>query len=364
MMRASSTLSTLRALADPRQLGYLIVYVTNRCNFTCDFCFYHHEIAKGRKPDELTVAEFEQIARKLGPLAQLSLTGGEPFLRKDFTEVATALLTHTHARWVTIPTNGWFTDRMETSLTALIRAFPASNFRVVLSIEAIGAEHDRIRAKPGSFDKLRESHDRIGALRRRHSNLVLDANTVFSEDSKATVIETLRHLDTHFSFDNLSMTYARGDIKDPSLLPTERAQYQAARQFLLARDRPKEGRLLSSVWRAVDDVSHERFDRTVFGGEFVSTCVAGRKLAVLGETGEVYACEVIEQSIGNVRAYNFSLPDVLADHDAKRLRQHIRESRCTCSFECAHAATTVWHPGHYPRVAELGMRGAIQTLLK
>ena len=354
---ARDALGTLRALGDPNQLGYLIAYVTNRCNFTCDFCFYHAEIAKGLKPDELTVAEFEQVGREIGPLAQLSLTGGEPFLRKSFSDIASVLLDHTQARWVTIPTNGWFTERMATSLESLLPAYPGSNFRLVFSIEAIGDAHDALRNKRGSYAAIEASYAAVSPLRQRFGNLVVDANTVFSADSQETVVDTLRQLDRDFAFDNLSVTYARGEIKNPALLTSERALYQATRAYLLARPRAPEHRLMSSVWRAVDDVSHERFVRTVFDQEFVSTCVAGRKLAILGETGEVYACEVLEQSLGNVRAFGYDISAVLAGESARRLRRHIRDSRCTCSFECAHAASTVWTAKHYPRVAQLAAAG-------
>jgi len=82
-----SYLESLRSFLDPRQVGYLIFYVTNRCNFRCEFCFYYAEIEKGRKPNELSLDEIDQLTRKLGPLLQLSLTGGEPFLRKDLDEI-------------------------------------------------------------------------------------------------------------------------------------------------------------------------------------------------------------------------------------------------------------------------------------
>ena len=181
-------LGTLRALADPRQVGYLIFYVTNRCNFSCDFCFYHEEIAKGRKDDELAVDEIERLAAKLGPLAQLSLTGGEPFIRPELIEIATAFLTHTHARWVTIPTNGWFSERVERALDVLTARFPTSNFRVVLSVDGIESQHDVERQAPGSWQRLCETYAAVDRLRRRRENLVLDANTVYSSRTQAHVL--------------------------------------------------------------------------------------------------------------------------------------------------------------------------------
>ena len=54
-----------RSYLNPSQLGYLIFYVTNRCNFRCDFCFYYAEIEKGRKPNELTIEEIEKLSKTI-----------------------------------------------------------------------------------------------------------------------------------------------------------------------------------------------------------------------------------------------------------------------------------------------------------
>ena len=55
--------SRLNASLNPNQLGYLIFYVTNRCNFRCNFCFYRDEIDKGLKPDELTLSEINKFSK-------------------------------------------------------------------------------------------------------------------------------------------------------------------------------------------------------------------------------------------------------------------------------------------------------------
>ena len=47
-----------------------------------EFCFYRDQIDKGLKPDELNIDEIKKFTEKLGPLVQLSLTGGEVFVRR------------------------------------------------------------------------------------------------------------------------------------------------------------------------------------------------------------------------------------------------------------------------------------------
>jgi MoaA/NifB/PqqE/SkfB family radical SAM enzyme len=358
--KARRALATLRSLADPRQVGFLIAFVTNRCNFRCAFCFYHAEIAKNRKPDELTVAEHEAIASKIGPLVQLSLTGGEPFLHGALADIARAYVSRTGARYVTVPTNAWFTDRMVGFLEEILPAFGGTNFRLMFSIDGIGDEHDTSRSQPGSWARILESYRAVSALRGRFTNLVLDANTVYTARSEASIVETLRTLDATFRFDNLSITYARGDIADPTLAARSREAYLAARAYLISRPRQRENRFLSSVWRAVDDVSHDHLVRTVFDDEHVHPCVAGRKLVVLGETGDVRPCEILERPMGNVRDYDYDLRALLDAAENRRLVRWIEESRCKCSFECAQAASVVWRADAYPEVARAAITNLVQ----
>jgi len=353
--------ATARSLLDPRQPGYLICYVTNRCNFRCGHCFYHAEIAKGRKADELTVQEYETIAQRLGPLVQLSLTGGEPFLRDDFASVARVLIRHTRPRYVTIPTNAWFTDRIADCLSRLLPEFPAISFRLVFSVDGIGSAHDALRGVPGAWERLCASYARMAELRVRLPNLVLDANAAYSARNEEGLRETLATLDRDFAFDNLSITFVRGNPKDPATRPRSQERYRQIVAFLKERERRREKRFFSFLWRAVDDITYESFQRTEFDHAFVSTCVAGRKLVVLGETGEVRPCEILPESAGNVRDHGYRVPAVLASERNRDLLRRIGESRCACGFECALAANAVWSPSSSPRLAWLALRNLFRS---
>lgn len=347
---------SVKPLLSSAQPGFVIFYVTNRCNFRCNFCFYGTEIEKGLKPDELRLEEIELIARKLGPLLQLSLTGGEPFLRSEFPDIIHVLLTHTDARYVTIPTNASMPDRMEQVLTKVLPAFPNSFFRVVFSIEGIGEEHDRIRSMPGSYKKIQESFRTLAPFRERFKNLVLDANAVFTARNEDTLLGTLAQLNSEFSFDNLSVTYARGDMKDPSLKQTSREKYIRVNDYLEQLRRTKENRFLYPVWRGVRDISRQNLIRTVFDDEFVSPCVAGQKMIVISETGAVMPCEILGRTVGNLRDHDYDVHKVLASPASTELRKWIVDSRCKCSFECALTANVVWNPSMYPRLALSALR--------
>jgi radical SAM protein with 4Fe4S-binding SPASM domain len=339
-----------RAYLDPHQVGYLIFYVTNRCNFRCNFCFYSAEIEKGLKPEELTVDEILKMAEKIGPLLQLSLTGGEPFVRQEFPKITRILLDHTGARYVTIPTNASVTDRTVNYLNELLPAYPDTYFRLAFSIEGIEGEHDAIRSMPGSFQKIRETYKAIEPFRQRFGNLVVDSNSVYTARSENSLLETLKYLDKEFEFDNMSVTFARGDVPDPELKKVSQGHYIEINNFLESVKRRKEKRMFYPIWRGVRDVSRQNLMRTVFDDEFVTPCVAGRKLVIVSETGDVYPCEILGKKMGNLRDFDFDLHAALRTHESKELVKWIVDTKCKCSFECALAANVVWNASAYPKL--------------
>ena len=62
----------------------LIHFVTQRCNARCPYCFVDFKSEK----DELSIEKIEKIALSSGKtLRNVALTGGEPFIREDLTEI-------------------------------------------------------------------------------------------------------------------------------------------------------------------------------------------------------------------------------------------------------------------------------------
>ncbi len=355
-MNLKKSLRNAYSIINPNQVSYMIFYITNRCNFRCNFCFYSEEIEKGLKPNEMSVEEIRKFAPTIGPLVQLSMTGGEPFIRKEFSEIAGILIDATDARWVTIPTNASVTNKMISFLEEILPRFPDTYFRLTFSIEGIGEVHDNLRSMPGSYKKIQKSYEVISPLRAKFSNLVLDCNSVFTSSSETYLLDTVKTLDKNFNFDNMSITYARGNIKDEKLKNVSKTRYKLINDFLELREKNKEKRLLYPLWRGVNSVTRTNLMRTVFDDEFVSSCVAGRKLLVVSETGEVQPCEILGKSIGNLRNHNWDLTKLLKENSVKNMQKWIKDTKCKCSFECALAANVIWKPQNYPKVAAAAIK--------
>ena len=97
------------------------------------------------------------------------------------------------------------------------------------------------------------------------------------------------------------------------------------------------------------DVAWKNLISTVFYDKFVTPCVAGRKLIIISETGEVKPCEILQdRSMGNLKDYDYNLKKLMNNHETKITQKWIVSTKCKCSFECALAANVTWNFSQYP----------------
>ena len=103
--------------------------LTSRCNFNCRMCYVHGQNSAELERQELTAAEWLKIAQDAGKAGMmfLLLTGGEPFIRKDFCEIYTELVKM--GMIVSINTNA---SLYNDEIRALFNKYPPSRINVTL----------------------------------------------------------------------------------------------------------------------------------------------------------------------------------------------------------------------------------------
>ena len=91
-----------------RQMDYIRLAVTDRCNLRCQYCMPAHGIDIVPKEELLTFKEMYRLIRVLTELGvtKVRLTGGEPFVRKDFIGFLEMLSYNDLLDAINITTNG------------------------------------------------------------------------------------------------------------------------------------------------------------------------------------------------------------------------------------------------------------------
>jgi len=91
-----------------RQMDYVRLAVTDRCNLRCQYCMPAHGIDIVPRQELLTFKEMYRLIRVLTELGvnKVRLTGGEPFVRKDFVGFLEMLSYNDLLDSINITTNG------------------------------------------------------------------------------------------------------------------------------------------------------------------------------------------------------------------------------------------------------------------
>ncbi len=342
-MKPAGRLGLLYTLFRTPTPPYVILYVTARCNQRCGMCFYWKQQAAARAEDELTLAELEKISRGFSDIVQLSLTGGEPFLRADLCEIAALFARNNRVRYLTIPTNGSLPDRIPGMVGRMLEENPRTVIRVALSIDGAGEEHDRVRGMPGAYEKLTATYKALLPLRARYGNLLIDLNTVYSRLNEHRAAELFDFVKANFRADNYSVTWVRGDTREPAAAAPGPAGYLALCERLAVPLTGSDARPWHGLLRAVAEKSRGIIAARLLGGRARLPCLAGRKLVVISETGRVFPCELMDRCLGGLRGSGYDIKKILGGAACAAARGYIERTKCSCTFECAVNASLIFH---------------------
>src|SRR5207253_1320649 len=123
--------------------SYAVWEITLKCNLACSHCGSR---AGDARPDELTTAEALDLVTQMAEvgIGEVSLIGGEAFLREDWLEIAAAI---GRAGMLCTMTTGGYGISLETAR----RMKDAGIARLSVSVDGLEATHDDLRGKRGSF---------------------------------------------------------------------------------------------------------------------------------------------------------------------------------------------------------------------
>lgn len=321
------------------KFSHLILHVTNICNFRCSHCFVEFE----KKPQDLTLKEIRQVAEVFNDLIWLDIGGGEPFLREDLHE----FLGLFKAQEISIPTNGWFTDRTIGTLAKMREKIGMKRLIITISIDGLPKTHDEIRKKEGSFARLTETYRMI---RKNFPGLRVKINTVLNHRNIPEIIQLMTHVRDEMKPDFHSILFLRGSPIDPSfhLPPPEEIRaledqiFEIQQVYMYGRQG-----LLSTVQRNYQSIKREIAEQIVEQKTQVIPCLGGQAHAVVYANGNVAPCELLP-AVGCLR--NQPLEQILASEAWKAAIRGIQAKECNCTHDCNMVENVLFNFKLYPQL--------------
>lgn len=332
---------------------HLTFFVTRRCNSKCPFCFYlkstDHAVDKS---EELSFDEIHRISLSLGNLLWLAFSGGEIFLRDDLVEISKVFYKNNKPSIMLYPTNGLLPELIKYRTEQILKHCKKSVIAVKLSVDGLNGAHDALRNTPGSFDKTMQTYHIFEELLEKYPNFELGINTVFCSENQNAMdgiidfVSSLKNIKTH------TISLIRGNLEDESYKKVDYKKYYHAIERLEKNLKNK----ISNVYRfkgarikaAQDILQRHLIHQTMLEQKRLIPCYAGRLNLVLTENGNVYPCEILTESFGNVRNYDYDIGKIIQSEKARKVINSIMNKQCYCTHECYFMTNILFNPRLYP----------------
>lgn len=316
--------------------------VTNVCQSKCRTCniweLYRKNPAK--RGEELSLDEIERVFRSMGHIYVFNVSGGEPFLRADITEIVEAACRYLTPGIIHIPTNGIASERIERKILeilAMLKArYPSIRLTIKPSLDHIGNKHDEIRRVPGNFKKVMALFNRLKALQTNYPQLHVELGTVISTWN-VNDIEGIARFVTELGVDSYRNEIAEQrtemfNTENPITPASD--QYERAVNFFVRRMKSgmKHRTFFHRITNGFRLVYYDLAIRILKEDRQIIPCYAGISNVHLSPYGDIWACCTLgyEESMGNVRQYNYDFQTAWNSPRAQEVRARIRKGQCCC----------------------------------
>ncbi len=356
---------------------YLILHVLTACDARCRMCCTAAPRPQARMAPPLTLAQIDLLTRSMGPIPQLTLSGGEPLLREDVHRIIGLFYEQAGTRFITVPTNALHPERVMRLMREFVALCPWGFLNLCLPLHGGEALHDATMGVPGSYAQLCLTYAAITRFCRSHPNVSCVLNCVVSAFNQAKYREIVELAESRFPAAPLAIAYARPPYRDSTAGEFPITAYQAMHAWRRTGMRARGGR--NPYTRIQDAIAGQHcaaVTAVATGQRSNVVCCAGTHLVVIYANGDVYPCEPLAASgayrcavppppggLGNLHDFNCNLAHLLESEQACTLLNWRAGTACACTWECA-LTSEILHTGI--GLARLGAHtaaGMVRSLL-
>jgi MoaA/NifB/PqqE/SkfB family radical SAM enzyme len=304
--KALQLVQLLRDSKRELRLGTVILFVTSRCNAFCRTCFYHEEL---NSPGDMTFSQIEKVSLTMPPITDLWLSGGEPTLRRDVSQIIDTFVGNNGVNRVIIPTNALIKSRVYEIVDQALGQHAGLNLYLNIALDGYGETHDRIRGVPGNWSKALECIASLYPLKDKYTDRFrLNVNTVVCAENYTEIEKLAEYMWENFRLDGQYFNIIRGETpagEEIKQVPAE--SLPGMYSFVSSLTKRYGDRMFA------DDDASKRFVKNVAYVGAITThyrtqhanfetstawpfpCTAGETTAVIDYNGDVRACELREK---------------------------------------------------------------------
>jgi MoaA/NifB/PqqE/SkfB family radical SAM enzyme len=327
----------------PLPFNYTFI-TTGFCNSRCLTC----DIWLRDKPqlNDLTLDEWIRTFESVGQSPfWATLSGGEPFYRKDLVEMHDALVSICKPKIINIPTNS-LTKRVIESVWEMCIRHPETNLIINVSLDHCDPEkNDVIRGVKGNFKKSIQTFEDLKKL--GFPNLNVGIHTVISKynvDDMNEIADFFMdkapdQFITEVAERRVELATTEHDITPPP------EQYEKAVRYIQEKMRN------SGHWGGISRLTkgfrltyYNNAVKNLYELKQAIPCYAGYASVQIDHDGDVWPCCVEAVDLGNLRENDFDFPKIWQGAMAKKARERIRKGECQCPLANASYSNMLMHP--------------------
>lgn len=320
---------------------HLVWFVTSRCNLSCGHCFFHSEINSERS--ELNLNEISKTIDNLSPLLSLSLTGGEPFLRNDLSEIARILSEKKISQNLLLYSNGFNTNSVLEGTEKIVRYCRNMRVSIGISIDGFEKDHDRYRNVKGAFERALRTLRGLKKISSSYKNLNVGANVTLHRENQS-IVGDLRKYINDVAGVNLGVTIIRGEPKCQELVNIDKEVCRDVMKSIEKESNNCKKNIFQSLVNTRVALGHKMALDTFVYGRRNYECYAGSLMGIIYDNGDIFPCEMLPSArMGNLRDYDYDIKKIWSLPESEEVRELIKKKTCFCTYECQYTCNTLYN---------------------
>lgn len=336
-------------------------FITERCNARCPHCFIDFKTKK----EEMSLENIEKISSTTGNcLKNVSLTGGEPFLRDDIFEIAEIWYKNSTVDSVVIPTNGSLPDKIENFLKSASKVnLPLFFF---FSYDFIGEKHSKYRGINDLHNKVLESYKIVKSYGNKFKATF---QITLSPENYQSAFETYKYIRDVLHVKNINCPLIRGEktksfdvnLKNDLIQVYKKIQNQINTDYNNGIfDEYENNSLTKAALNVKNKMMWKYISDTFINNKYVSPCKAGSLTGIILSNADVFPCELLNEKIGNLKDFDYNFLDLWQSLNADKIRNNIFKTKCFCTYECSWFLNIFSYYKYYPEIFYYLIRNVIK----